>query len=164
MPAVPTWGSLIAGFFSAHQPAPIHWHKPLARFVKENYNRLPKPYRVYRAGYVFRNEKPGPGRFRQFMQFDADIVVVSSIRADAEICMMVADTLESLGIAPSDYVIKINNRKILEGVMVAIGLDGENNTSRRLVVLRLSLKIKSVGCVMAAGCAAMFKCGACGRL
>ena len=72
---------------------------PLARYVAENYDRLPKPYRSYRAGWVFRNEKPGPGRFRQFMQFDADTVgSASRPAADAEICMMAADCLEALGI------------------------------------------------------------------
>jgi histidyl-tRNA synthetase len=75
---------------------------PLARYVAENYDRLPKPYRSYRAGWVFRNEKPGPGRFRQFMQFDADTVGASSPAADAEICMMAADCLEALGIARGD--------------------------------------------------------------
>ena len=70
---------------------------PLARYVAENYDRLPKPYRSYRAGWVFRNEKPGPGRFRQFMQFDADTVGSASPAADAEICMMAADCLEALG-------------------------------------------------------------------
>ena len=71
---------------------------PLARYVAENYERLPKPYRSYRSGWVFRNEKPGPGRFRQFMQFDADTVGAASVAADAEMCMMAADTLEELGI------------------------------------------------------------------
>ena len=98
---------------------------PLARYVAENYDRLPKPYRSYRAGWVFRNEKPGPGRFRQFMQFDADTVGAASPAADAEICMMAADCLEALGIARGDYVIKVNNRKVLDGVMEAIGLGGD---------------------------------------
>ena len=98
---------------------------PLARHVAENYDRLPKPYRSYRAGWVFRNEKPGPGRFRQFMQFDADTVGAASPAADAEICMMAADCLEALGIARGDYVIKVNNRKVLDGVMESIGLGGD---------------------------------------
>lgn len=109
---------------------------PLARFVAENFDRLPKPYRSYRTGWVFRNEKPGPGRFRQFMQFDADTVGAGSVAADAEICMMAADTLEALGIARGDYVIKVNNRKVLDGVMEAIGLSGNENAGRRLTVLR----------------------------
>lgn len=109
---------------------------PLARYVAENYDALPKPYRSYRAGYVFRNEKPGPGRFRQFMQFDADIVGAGSVAADAEICMLAADTMEALGIKRGDYVVKVNNRKVLDGVMEAIGLGGEDNAGRRLTVLR----------------------------
>jgi len=109
---------------------------PLARYCAENWQNLPKPYRSYRAGWVFRNEKPGPGRFRQFMQFDADTVGSASVAADAEICMMAADTLEALGIPRGSYVIKVNNRKILDGVMEAIGLGGEENAARRLIVLR----------------------------
>ena len=70
---------------------------PLARYVAENFDSLPKPYRSYRVGWVFRNEKPGPGRFRQFMQFDADTVGSASPAADAEMCMMAADTMEALG-------------------------------------------------------------------
>ena len=100
---------------------------PLARYVAENFDRLPKPYRSYRVGTVFRNEKPGPGRFRQFMQFDADTVGSASVAADAEMCMMAADTLERLGIKRGDYVIKVNNRKVLDGVMEAIDLGGEDN-------------------------------------
>ena len=118
---------------------------PLARYVAENYDRLPKPYRSYRAGWVFRNEKPGPGRFRQFMQFDADTVGSASPAADAEICMMAADCLEALGIARGDYVIKVNNRKVLDGVMEAIGLGGEANAGRRLTVLRAIDKLDRLG-------------------
>ena len=118
---------------------------PLARYVAENYDRLPKPYRSFRVGTVFRNEKPGPGRFRQFMQFDADTVGTASIAADAEMCMMAADTLERLGIARGDYVIKVNNRKILDGVMEAIGLGGGANAGRRLTVLRAMDKYDKFG-------------------
>lgn len=109
---------------------------PLARYVAENFDALPKPYRSYRFGYVFRNEKPGPGRFRQFMQFDADTVGSATPAADAEICMMAADTMEALGIPRSSYVVKVNNRKVLDGVLEAIGLGGEQNAGRRLTVLR----------------------------
>ncbi|MBX9907207.1 MAG: histidine--tRNA ligase [Beijerinckiaceae bacterium] len=118
---------------------------PLARYVAENYDALPKPYRSYRAGYVFRNEKPGPGRFRQFMQFDADIVGAGSVAADAEICMLAADTMEALGIRRGDYVVKVNNRKVLDGVMEAIGLGGEENAGRRLIVLRAIDKLDKFG-------------------
>ncbi|KIU49158.1 MULTISPECIES: histidine--tRNA ligase [Bradyrhizobium] len=109
---------------------------PLARYVAENFDALPKPYRSYRFGYVFRNEKPGPGRFRQFMQFDADTVGSATPAADAEICMMAADTMEALGIPRGSYVVKVNNRKVLDGVLEAIGLGGEANAGRRLTVLR----------------------------
>src|SRR5579871_4824220 len=118
---------------------------PLARYVAENYERLPKPYRSYRAGWVFRNEKPGPGRFRQFMQFDADTVGASSVAADAEICMMAADCLEALGIERGDYVIKVNNRKVLDGVMDAIGLGGPESAGRRLTVMRAIDKLDRLG-------------------
>jgi histidyl-tRNA synthetase len=105
---------------------------PLARYVAENFDALPKPYRSYREGWVFRNEKPGPGRFRQFMQFDADTVGSASPAADAEICMMAADTMEALGIPRGSYVVKIWNRKALEGI-----LDGADVPSeKRLTVLR----------------------------
>jgi histidyl-tRNA synthetase len=109
---------------------------PLARYVAENFDSLPKPYRSYREGYVYRNEKPGPGRFRQFMQFDADTVGSASPAADAEMCMMAADTMEALGIPRGSYVVKVNNRKVLDGVMESIGLGGEENAGRRLTVLR----------------------------
>ncbi|MGP0010683.1 MAG: histidine--tRNA ligase [Methylocella sp.] len=118
---------------------------PLARYVAENFDKLPKPYRSYRAGTVFRNEKPGPGRFRQFMQFDADTVGSASVAADAEMCMMAADTLERLGIKRGDYVIKVNSRKVLDGVMEAIGLGGEENAGRRLTVLRAIDKYDRLG-------------------
>jgi histidyl-tRNA synthetase len=118
---------------------------PLARYVAENYDRLPKPYRSYRAGWVFRNEKPGPGRFRQFMQFDADTAGSASPAADAEMCMMAADCLEALGVKRGDYVIKVNNRKVLDGVMEAIGLGGPENAGRRLTVLRAIDKLDRLG-------------------
>ncbi len=109
---------------------------PLARYVAENFDKLPKPYRSYRVGPVFRNEKPGPGRFRQFMQFDADTVGASSVAADAENCMMFADAMEALGIPRGSYVVKVNNRKVLDGVMEAIGIGGPEHARRRLIVLR----------------------------
>jgi histidyl-tRNA synthetase len=109
---------------------------PLARYVAENFDSLPKPYRSYRAGYVYRNEKPGPGRFRQFMQFDADTVGSASPAADAEMCMMAADTMEALGISRGSYVVKVNNRKVLDGVLESANLSGDEKTGQRLTVLR----------------------------
>ncbi|WP_375463258.1 histidine--tRNA ligase [uncultured Methylobacterium sp.] len=117
---------------------------PLARHVAENFDAIPKPYRSFRSGYVFRNEKPGPGRFRQFMQFDADIVGAGSVAADAEACMLMADTLDRLGLA-GQYVIKVNNRKVLDGVMEAIGLAGPEKAGQRLTVLRAIDKLDRLG-------------------
>jgi histidyl-tRNA synthetase len=118
---------------------------PLARYVAQHHDSLPKPYRSYRQGWVFRNEKPGPGRFRQFMQFDADTVGSASPAADAEICMMAADTMEALGIPRGSYVVKVNNRKVLDGVLEAIGLGGNENVGRRLTVLRAIDKLDKFG-------------------
>jgi histidyl-tRNA synthetase len=118
---------------------------PLARYVAENFDTLPKPYRSYRYGYVYRNEKPGPGRFRQFMQFDADTVGSSSPAADAEMCMMAADTMEAIGIPRGSYVVKVNNRKVLDGVLESIGLSGEANAGKRLTVLRAIDKFDRLG-------------------
>jgi histidyl-tRNA synthetase len=118
---------------------------PLARYVAENFDALPKPYRSYRFGWVFRNEKPGPGRFRQFMQFDADTVGSASPAADAEMCMMAADTMEALGIPRGSYVVKVNNRKVLDGVLDSIGLESEANAGKRLTVMRAIDKLDRLG-------------------
>jgi histidyl-tRNA synthetase len=118
---------------------------PLARYVAENFDRLPKPYRSYHVGWVFRNEKPGPGRFRQFLQFDADTVGSASPAADAEICMMAADVMEALGIARGSYLVKLNNRKVLDGLLEAIGLNRAGNETQKLTVLRAMDKYDRLG-------------------
>jgi len=118
---------------------------PLARHVAQNINEIQLPYRTYRAGYVFRNEKPGPGRFRQFMQMDADTVGAPGIQADAEMCMMMADVMEAVGIKRGDYVVRVNNRKVLDGVMEAISLGGDENAEKRLGVLRAIDKLDKFG-------------------
>jgi len=114
---------------------------PLARYFAQHYDRLPKPFRSYRAGYVFRNEKPGPGRFRQFMQFDADTVGAAGPEADAEMCMMMADTMDALGLA-GKYVVKVNNRKVLDGVLEAAGV---TEAGAKLAVLRAIDKLDKFG-------------------
>jgi histidyl-tRNA synthetase len=116
---------------------------PLARHVAEGLReqKLSLPFRRYAFGPVWRNEKPGPGRFRQFMQFDADTVGTDNIAADAEICMLAADTMEALGL-DGKYVIKVNSRKVLDGVMQAIGVTDER---QRLVVLRAMDKLDRLG-------------------
>ncbi|MEO6012098.1 MAG: histidine--tRNA ligase [Devosia sp.] len=114
---------------------------PLARYFAQNFDKLPKPFRSYRAGYVFRNEKPGPGRFRQFMQFDADTVGAAGPEADAEMCMMMADTMDALGLA-GKYVVKVNNRKVLDGVLEAAGV---TEADQKLAVLRAVDKLDKFG-------------------
>src|SRR5450631_253075 len=114
---------------------------PLARYVAENYQNLALPYRSYRYGYVYRNEKPGPGRFRQFMQFDADTVGSASPAADAEMCMMAADTMEALGMPRGSYVVKVNNRKVLDGAMDAVQIPPE----KRLTTMRAIDKLDRLG-------------------
>src|SRR5690349_7534957 len=118
---------------------------PLARYVAENFDSLPKPYRSYRHGYVYRNEKPGPGRFRQFMQFDADTVGSASPAADAEMCMMAADTMEALGIPRGSYVVKVNNRKVLDGLKEALSVPNPISDVQWLTVLRAIDKLDRLG-------------------
>jgi histidyl-tRNA synthetase len=118
---------------------------PLARYVAENFQNLAMPYRSYRAGWVFRNEKPGPGRYRQFMQFDADTVGSASMAADAEICMMAADTMEVLGIPRGSYVVKVSNRKLLDGCMEAIPELKNASPEKRLKVFRSIDKLDRLG-------------------
>ena len=118
---------------------------PMARHVAENFNEIQLPFRTYRVGYVYRNEKPGPGRFRQFMQFDADTVGAPGVQTDAEACMMMADTMEALGIERGNYVIRVNNRKVLDGVMEEIGFGGDEHAEARLAVLRAVDKLDKFG-------------------
>ena len=118
---------------------------PLARVAAQYRNDLPSPYRRYAMGPVWRNEKPGPGRFRQFYQCDADTVGSSSVAADAEICAMLADALEEVGIPRGDYVVKVNNRKVLNGVMEVAGLSGDDKETERGIVLRAIDKIDRLG-------------------
>ena len=117
---------------------------PLARVYSQHRNDLPTPYRRYAMGPVWRNEKPGPGRFRQFYQCDADTVGTASVAADAEICMMLADALEAVGIERGDYVIRVNNRKVLNGVLEVAGLP-ETAEKERGIVLRAIDKLDRLG-------------------
>ena len=115
---------------------------PLARVYAQYRNDLPTPYRRYAMGPVWRNEKPGPGRFRQFYQCDADTVGALSVAADAEICAMLSDTLETVGIPRGDYLVRINNRKVLNGVLETMGLSDDG---QRDAVLRTIDKFDKVG-------------------
>jgi histidyl-tRNA synthetase len=115
---------------------------PLARVYAQHRNDLPTPYRRYAMGPVWRNEKPGPGRFRQFYQCDADTVGTASMAADAEICAMLADALEEVGIPRGDYVVRVNNRKVLNGVLEATGV---SDPEQQAAVLRTIDKFDKVG-------------------
>ncbi|MBY6082375.1 histidine--tRNA ligase [Ruegeria arenilitoris] len=116
---------------------------PLARVYAQHRNDLPTPYRRYAMGPVWRNEKPGPGRYRQFYQCDADTVGTASMAADAEICAMLSDTLETVGIPRGDYLVRVNNRKVLNGVLEAMGLGAD--AAARDDVLRTIDKFDKVG-------------------
>ncbi|TMV88250.1 histidine--tRNA ligase [Thioclava sp. BHET1] len=122
---------------------------PLARVAAQYRNDLPSPYRRYTMGPVWRNEKPGPGRFRQFYQCDADTVGAPSVAADAEICGMLADALEAVGIPRGDYVVRVNNRKVLNGVMEVAGVldpsDPAKFEAERGTVLRAIDKFDKFG-------------------
>ncbi|UWQ75797.1 histidine--tRNA ligase [Leisingera sp. M658] len=116
---------------------------PLARVYAQHRNDLPTPYRRYAMGPVWRNEKPGPGRFRQFYQCDADTVGTASMAADAEICAMLSDTLETVGIPRGDYLVRVNNRKVLNGVLEVMGIG--DDPAVRDNVLRTIDKFDKVG-------------------
>jgi histidyl-tRNA synthetase len=122
---------------------------PLARVYAQHRADLPTPFRRYAMGPVWRNEKPGPGRFRQFYQCDADTVGTPTVAADAEICMMLCDALEAVGIGRNDYQVKIGNRKILNGLLEVVGLldptDPSRNAEKRGIALRAIDKIDRLG-------------------
>ncbi|MEL7542721.1 MAG: histidine--tRNA ligase [Pseudomonadota bacterium] len=143
-----------AGVFSFEEAEDGQWVSlrydltaPLARYVAEHYDGLAKPFRRYQTGPVWRNEKPGPGRYRQFTQFDADTVGTANVAADAEICMLAADAIERIGIPRGDYLIKLNNRKVLDGVLANAGIDpvAEENAEQRMTVLRAIDKLDRLG-------------------
>src|SRR5437868_11606540 len=121
---------------------------PLARYVAEHFQHLPKPFRRYQVGAVWRNEKPGPGRYREFTQFDADTVGSASPAADAELLLMTSNALEALGIGREEYVVKYNSRKLLDGVLESCGValdDSREAQQRRGVVLRAIDKLDRLG-------------------
>ncbi len=115
---------------------------PLARYVAKNYLEIPKPFKRYQLGTVWRNEKPGPGRFREFLQFDADFVGTKSSQADAELCVMISEILEKCGLTKSDYIIKISSRKITEELFKKINV---NDNQQKLTTLRALDKIDRLG-------------------
>ncbi len=115
---------------------------PLARYVAKNYLEIPKPFKRYQLGTVWRNEKPGPGRFREFLQFDADFVGTKSLQADAELCVMISEIIEKCGLSKSEYIIKISSRKITDSIFKKINLE---NPEQKLTTLRALDKIDRLG-------------------
>jgi histidyl-tRNA synthetase len=118
---------------------------PLARFAAEEKQSLPKPFRRWQTGTVWRNEKPGPGRYRQFTQCDADTVGSDNPAADAEMIAMSGEALEAVGVPRSGYLFKINSRRVLNGVLESIGLSGDGAERGRLSVMRAIDKLDRVG-------------------
>ena len=118
----------------------------LARYVAENFDSLPKPYRRYQSGWVFRNEKPGPGRYRQFFQIDADTIGSDNALSDAEMCMMFSDAIENTGIERGNYIIRLNNRKILDGIIDSLSISGNKSGSDiNLAIMRSIDKLDRLG-------------------
>ncbi len=119
---------------------------PLSRFVAERWKEMSLPFRRYQVGPVWRNEKPGPGRYREFLQFDVDTIGAASMVGDAENCAIMAEALEALGMPRGDYEVRLNNRKILDGVLESIGLASADDAPlQMLTVLRSIDKFDRVG-------------------
>ena len=115
---------------------------PLARYVAKNYLEIPKPFKRYQLGKVWRNEKPGPGRFREFLQFDADFVGTKNLMADAELCVMISEILEKCGLNEKDYTIKWSTRKITDALFAELKI---NSSNKRLKILRSLDKLDRLG-------------------
>ena len=115
---------------------------PLARYVAKNYLEISKPFKRYQLGTVWRNEKPGPGRFREFLQFDADFVGTKSLQADAELCVLISEILEKCGLEKKEYIIKISSRKITDELFKKINI---SDSEQRLTTLRALDKIDRLG-------------------
>jgi len=108
---------------------------PLARYVAKNYLEIPKPFKRYQLGTVWRNEKPGPGRFREFLQFDADYVGTKSLQADAELCVLISEILEKCGLDKKDYTVKISSRKFTDKLFEQLKIKSKEQISTALRAL-----------------------------
>ena len=115
---------------------------PLARYVAKNYLEIPKPFKRYQLGTVWRNEKPGPGRYREFLQFDADFVGTKNLQADAELCVLISEILEKCGLSKEDYTVKISSRKFTEELFKELKVQ---SSEQSLIVLRALDKIDRLG-------------------
>ena len=115
---------------------------PLARYVAKNFNEISKPLKRYQLGTVWRNEKPGPGRYREFLQFDADYVGTKNLQADAELCILLADTLKKCGLDKNEFVIKVSNRKCFFGLLDWLKI---TNEKQRIAITRAVDKYDRIG-------------------
>jgi len=115
---------------------------PLARYVAKNFNEIPKPFKRYQLGTVWRNEKPGPGRYREFLQFDADYVGTKNLQADAELCVLISEVLEKCGLDKTDYTVKISSRKITDKLFEKLKIKSKEQI---LITLRALDKIDRIG-------------------
>ena len=115
---------------------------PLARYVAKNYLEIPKPFKRYQLGSVWRNEKPGPGRFREFLQFDADYVGTKNLQADAELCILISEILEKCGLDKKDYTVKISSRKLTDKLFQNLKITSKDQI---LTTLRALDKIDRLG-------------------
>ncbi len=115
---------------------------PLARYVAKNYLEIPKPFKRYQLGSVWRNEKPGPGRFREFLQFDADYVGTKNLQADAELCVLISEILEKCGLDKTDYTVKISSRKFTDKLFKELNVTSQDQIS---ITLRALDKIDRLG-------------------
>jgi len=115
---------------------------PLARYAAKNFDTLPRPFKRFQLGTVWRNEKPGPGRFREFLQFDADYIGTSNLFADTELCLLISEILNSCGLETSEFIIKISNRKLSKGLLEKLNIVDEQKQS---ITLRAIDKLDRVG-------------------
>jgi len=115
---------------------------PLARYVAKNFNEIPKPFKRYQLGTVWRNEKPGPGRYREFLQFDADYVGTKNLQADAELCILISEILEKCGLGKADYIVKISSRKFTDKLFEQLKIKSKDQIS---IILRALDKIDRLG-------------------
>ncbi|MDC1256076.1 histidine--tRNA ligase [Pelagibacteraceae bacterium] len=115
---------------------------PLARYAAKNFDSLPRPFKRFQLGTVWRNEKPGPGRFREFLQFDADYIGTSNLFSDAELCFLISEILKSCGLETSEFIIKISNRKLSKGLLEKLNITDEQKQS---ITLRAIDKLDRVG-------------------
>ena len=115
---------------------------PLARYAAKNFDSLPRPFKRFQLGTVWRNEKPGPGRFREFLQFDADYIGTNNLFSDAELCFLISEILNSCGLEKSEFIIKISNRKLSKGLLEKLNITDEQKQS---ITLRAIDKLDRVG-------------------